>query len=389
VHGSTHNEEVDAMAKRDVLICTVGTSLYGNIERQDASEKLREYKSKGNLIGLSKELLKRDPRDRLLGAEINSITSLIKEKKMEARAELHLMVSDTDDGREVGEVLKHYYENSRNPNGFERVIIRSIEGLRDDDVKRFKNQGLRNLVKEIAKVAKEKGTERLIINATGGYKAQISLTGLIGQALEIPVMYMFERFDEIIELPPQPLSFNFDLWLDNYEEFETLSAKDKEPVLYDKVKSLVDSERLKTLIDEETIDGSRYVSLNPVGELFHQSFALKFQKEKQNLLPPPLKDSEREEPKLSEHFYHHPPLSAEDFVKRVWREKKYIKTIRDSYVNPDLPKESKFEYDKKHKQAILLYSDGTRATKFILEIPNAGELAVKAAVADLKELLRK
>ncbi|MEM4408978.1 MAG: putative CRISPR-associated protein [Candidatus Caldarchaeum sp.] len=275
------------MAKPDVLICTVGTSLYGNIERLEDTNKLKEYKKKGNFLGLSIELLKLNPRDRLLGAEINSISSLLEGKKMGASQELHLMVSDTDDGKEVGEVLRHYYENTIEPFRFERVLTHTIEGLRDNDIKMFKNQGLRNLIKEIARIANEKGTERLIINATGGYKAQISLAGLIGQALEIPVMYMFERFEEIIELPPQPLSFNFDLWLENYDGFETLSARDKEPVPYEEVKSLADNKKLKSLIDEETIDGKRYVSLNPVGELFHQSFTFKFRKEKSSSPRPP------------------------------------------------------------------------------------------------------
>lgn len=377
------------MAKPDVLICTVGTSLYGNIERLEDTNKLKEYKKKGNFLGLSIELLKLNPRDRLLGAEINSISSLLEGKKMGASQELHLMVSDTDDGKEVGEVLRHYYENTIEPFRFERVLTHTIEGLRDNDIKMFKNQGLRNLIKEIARIANEKGTERLIINATGGYKAQISLAGLIGQALEIPVMYMFERFEEIIELPPQPLSFNFDLWLENYDGFETLSARDKEPVPYEEVKSLADNKKLKSLIDEETIDGKRYVSLNPVGELFHQSFTFKFRKEKKNLLPPALPDSERKDPKFSDHFFHTPPLGAEDFVKRVWRDKKYIKTANDCYTNPNLPKKTIFKFSEKHKKAVLIYSDGTRTAKFILEIPNASELAVKAAVADLNELLSR
>jgi len=366
---------------RDILICTVGTSLFSNIERLDDKEPLKVYEKKGNITGLVKELLKRNPRDRVCGAEINSITSIIEKGKLSERNELHLLISHTDEGWEIGEILKHYYQDSQNPYKFERVVATVIEGLKDYDVKKFKTEGLKNLVKEIAKIVREKGTERIVINATGGYKAQTSFAGLIGQALEIPVMYMFEKFEDIIELPPQPISFNFDLWLLHYESLDNLSKKNIAP--YEEVKRLTADERLKTLIEVETINEEKHVALTPVGQLFHEMFLYRFKKEKNHLLGDiqPVK----EEPAFSKHFYHNPPFGAETFVKRIWKDKKYIKTIRDFYTHPDLPERSRFEFDPKHNKIVLIFSDGRRTAKFNVEIPSQNEVTLKAALVDLNE----
>jgi putative CRISPR-associated protein (TIGR02619 family) len=366
---------------RDILICTVGTSLFSNIERLDEGDPLKVCERKGNVTGLVKELLKRDPSDRVCGAEINSITSLLKKGKLSERNELYLLISHTDDGWEVGEILKHYYQDSKNPYRFQRVIATRVEGLKDYDIKKFRTEGLKNLVKGIAKTVREKGAERIVINATGGYKAQISFAGLIGQALEIPVMYMFERFEEIIELPPQPVSFNFDLWLSNYENFKKLSTDDL--ASYEEVKDLVNNERLNTLVEIETIDGKKTVALTAIGQLFHETFLHRFRREKRSFLED--LSPKKEEPKFSKDFYHYPPLGAEEFVKKVWRDKGYVKTIRDFYTNPDLPEKSRFEFDKNRNKVILIYSDGTRTAKFNVEIPSKNETTLKAALVDLNE----
>lgn len=367
---------------RDTLICTVGTSLFSNIDRLDEGDPLKVCERKGNVTGLVKELLNRDPSDRVCGAEINSITSLLKKGKLSERNELHLMISHTDEGWEMGEILKHYYQDSKNPYRFQRAIATVIEGLKDYDIKKFRTEGLKNLVKEIAKIVREKGAERIVINATGGYKAQISFAGLIGQALEIPVMYVFERFEEIIELPPQPVSFNFDLWLSNYENFKKLSTDDLAP--YEEVKDLVNDNRLNTLVEVETINGKKIAALTPVGQLFHETFLHSFIREKRSFLED--LSPKKEEPKFSKDFYHYPPFGAEEFVKKVWRDKRYIRTVRDFYINPDLYEKSNFEFDKSRNKVILIYSDGTRTTKFNMEIPKNNETILKAALVDLNEI---
>ncbi|RDE23748.1 hypothetical protein DV713_15980 [Parageobacillus thermoglucosidasius] len=64
--------------------------------------------------------------------------------------------------------------------------------------------------------------EECVINATGGYKAQISFAGLIGQVLKIPVYYLFEGFASVISLPEMPVFFDYKIWLKRFQLFRDL-----------------------------------------------------------------------------------------------------------------------------------------------------------------------
>jgi len=107
---------------------------------------------------------------------------------------------------------------------------------------------------------------------------------------------MFERFEEIIELSPQPVSFNFDLWLSNYEDFKRLSTDDLVP--YDEVKDLANDKRLNTLVEVETIKGKKTVALTAIGQLFHETFLHRFRREKRSFLED--LSPKKEESKFSE-----------------------------------------------------------------------------------------
>ncbi|HHO74858.1 MAG TPA: CRISPR-associated protein, partial [Deltaproteobacteria bacterium] len=61
---------------RDTLICTVGTSLMGNVARADDAELVRLLDDR-NAKGLAVRLGSFEPDEHLLGAEINSIHSIV------------------------------------------------------------------------------------------------------------------------------------------------------------------------------------------------------------------------------------------------------------------------------------------------------------------------
>ena len=268
-----------AMPYRDTLICTVGTSLKGNLARWDTRAP-QDFWDARNIKALTLQLLTRPPDDRLLGAEINTISGNLSQKKINARGRLHLLVSDTEDGLLTGQVLKLYYENRTNPWGFERVDVRILSGLTDEDPRKFRTEGLRNLVREISKIVQRDGAQRIVINGTGGYKAQISFAGMIGQALGIPVCYLFERFSEVIEMPPQPVSLDLPFWLENAVVFFELAADEG------KMNPASQDERFASLVDVESIDGETIIGLSPVGQLFHETFRHRFAAQKADLLPP-------------------------------------------------------------------------------------------------------
>ena len=120
------------------------------------------------------------------------------------------LVSDTEEGRFVGDLLVKFFE--KNKFGYileaERSIISDLDDKRTHD---FKHRGLRNFVREVGRIIKNYNGN-VAINATGGYKAQIAFAVAIGQALNVPVYYRFERFPTIIELPPLPITLSPDVF---------------------------------------------------------------------------------------------------------------------------------------------------------------------------------
>ena len=268
---------------RHTLICTVGTSLFGNLNR--AGEDLQKLKEAKNWKQLSLWLLEQDNTRRVCGAEINSIASIVDKNLIDDRRRLIFLVSDTDDGIATGELLKLYYEQRQNPVRFQEVDYRKLEGLRDDNVELFKREGLRNLVKEISTEVRNFDPSSIAINATGGYKAQISFAGMVGQALEIPVYYLFEKFSEVIALPPQPVSLDLAFWLNHYVSFSQLEKDDnKNLVLQEEIDLPWEDERVSTLIDKEKIDNRVYVTFSAMGVLFNERARLQFARQEKTIL---------------------------------------------------------------------------------------------------------
>ncbi|MBK1986922.1 putative CRISPR-associated protein [Sphaerospermopsis aphanizomenoides BCCUSP55] len=265
---------------RNTLICTVGTSLFGNIRNSEESIKKAFEDKNWNQLALL--LIEQENTARVCGAEINSITSICSKNLLTSRIRLIFLVSDTEEGKNTGQVLKLYYSNKKNSLKFDEVDYRILEGLRDNDVKAFKQQGLKNLVKEISTEVRKFTPETIAINATGGYKAQISFAGMIGQALEIPVYYLFEKFSEVIELPPQPVALDLAFWLNNYLLFAQL--EDEQIIEESKLEGNLDSEYLYSLIDKETEGETNVVSLSAMGVLFNERSRLQFAKQENTIL---------------------------------------------------------------------------------------------------------
>jgi len=250
---------------KTTMLCTVGISM--------------KYEKFGHSIDeIVTNMLKYDPTNtRDLGAEINSIASILEREALDARKRLIFLVSDTDTARIIGEILEKYFK--RHPElSFSNVQKDVIESLNDENPNEFKQRGLRNLVREIGKYIKEYQHE-LIINATGGYKAQIAFALALGQAVGVPVYYRFERFEHVIELPPLPLSLDVSFWLEYNNAFEELKIN---PIIEEKeFEKLVGvpyaqlDQKLKMLIDREKINGKNYISLNPMGMVFVQAVDIK------------------------------------------------------------------------------------------------------------------
>ncbi len=254
------------------LMVTVGASLLRNLPKDVVQDKDVE-KAVNFLRNLEDPL-----NNGSFGAEINSTVSLLESKRLPYFDNVYLLISDTPEGEFIGEVLKRFWKD--NPFGytFSYAEVRKIEKLSDKNPGEFKAKGLRNVVKMMAEIYRN-SKDFVAVNATGGYKAQIALATVLGQALKMPVYYRFERFNHIIEIVPIPLKISTDVVKEYLDVFLRLDcASDgvlkKDFLKYRGWKSFAEvPEDLKIFIDD--VEGI-YV-LSPMGQVYLESAEIDYE----------------------------------------------------------------------------------------------------------------
>ncbi|MDY0133363.1 MAG: putative CRISPR-associated protein [Desulforegulaceae bacterium] len=308
-----------------ILLSTTGTSLFkSNLEPLAKGTKTTELSNEkeitaafvsNNFKKLASELLKLEGTDRICGAEINTITEIINSKIIEPE-HLVFLVSDTDDGKNTGIVLSEYFSKLKNTN-LRKTEFKIINGLQTNDPLVFQTKGLANLVTEIGKYIRNFGSENIAIDATGGYKAQIAIAVVIGQALNIPVFYKHEFFNKIIKFPPMPVSLDYSLIGDYASIFRSLEDGN---LVYLEDDEIID-DKLKVFLEEEKIEGKRTIALSPIGNVFLTAFRILNPQK-----PIGLKDSNfRKSPSFGND--HHYPGGFKKFVQKVWEENLWISQI--------------------------------------------------------------
>lgn len=369
------------------LLCTIGTSLVypnlSNLIKEKQTDPIRAalaqaYTDK-NWLEVATQLHQINPTDRLCGAEINSVTDLLKQGIIE-KGYLHLFHSDTDDGKAIAQILQSYFTQDR-----WRVEIHCVEGLRDDDPNLFRTQGLRNLAKLFGERVREsrQNYTPCSINATGGYKAQIAIAVLMGQALDIPVYYKHERFDAIIPFPPMPVALDFSLWQRASGMFMVLSRSNACEPWKDFSEDW--DERFEPLINRVKIGNKDYLELSATGQIFHETFRSRFQVLKKTGLPRAAYNREKEQPKLGNHGYNQARDSVSRFLQEVTDARSYVRYCHSTYWNPDLSESTRFRLSGRDVQGI--YSNGTWCVKFrvVTTVEKPSELPI--VVGDLNDWL--
>lgn len=368
---------------RDSMVCTVGASLKTNFDNE--VKKGKDLPPLGSKEALEWMLQQEPEKERVLGAEINSITSMIRQGLLDSRQNLILLVSDTSDGELIGQTLKEYFENHPDI-GFKRVEVRKVEDLDDSRINDFRSKGLRNLVRELGKCIKEY-QNRLVINATGGFKAQIAFALALGQAVGIPVYYRFERFPKIIELPPLPLSLDIKLWEENMDLFSLLYMFGE--VEEDEIEEMTGESfaqldpKIKMLLDREHIDGKNYISLNPMGEVFVNAMEISI-----DLSDIELKESDVP---IEKRFIYRKPEHSEQFIA------KYKAFIEKIYSQPFVRKLIVTGFSQHFDRTIALFKKrgneilgtigakgGTLRVK--VETTASNDLEIRVAVWKLNQL---
>lgn len=232
------------------ILTTVGTSLLSNAKR-DLNEQQPHQHQLANYL--------RNTDAAKASAETNSLSRLL----TEGDERIVFLCSQTDEGKQCAEALARHYKNAQH----ETKVI-EVPDLNYSE-RRFKMRGLRSLVATlIEQIRREKAQGReVLINATGGFKAEIAYATLVGLLFDVPVYYIHEAFREIIEMPPTPISWDYSL-LANYEEFfEWIDADLRSTQEVDEwLRGLPPNIRL--LLTEE----ENFTMLSPAGEAFYKAY---------------------------------------------------------------------------------------------------------------------
>lgn len=189
-------------------LVTVGTSLLGNARRHLGRAHTAPV-SHNELVAFLAEA----PPARA-SAETNSLHRTLAEGDR-----LLFFPSDTEDGRVCAEALAHHFRHT----GYDTPAPEPIPGL-TYDAGSFAADGLLGLaallVSHTDSVRHEGGTVRIC--ATGGFKAEAALATLVGLVFGAEVYYIHEMFNDLVTLPPLPVSWNFALAHDHRDVLEWL-----------------------------------------------------------------------------------------------------------------------------------------------------------------------
>ena len=230
------------------IVSTVGTSLQTNATRSGESE-LAGFLRMAAPVKAS--------------AETNALSRL----DLQPGDRLAFVCSATPEGQGCAEALASHYEAL----GFASRVER-VDALHYDEGA-FAHAGLRNLVGKLAELvdkARRDGTTP-VINATGGFKAEIAYATAVGLVMRVPIVYIHERFNDLVELPPIPIAWDHSM-IANYEEF--FEWVDAEPRTTIEVEGWIagfghESEAIRQMLIE-TPDGCTYLS--PAGEAFYAAY---------------------------------------------------------------------------------------------------------------------
>ena len=298
------------------LICTVGTSLYfPNLRRLDPENQyqteprkadalghadkralsrhelwedrkglaeilrnIRKFDTEGNHSQLAGQLVRLPPELRLCGAEINSVEAMIRKGFLsENRERLILLVSDTEDGKSIGDILSAYFTHRKCKEvGFSQCECLTVSGLQDEKPLIFQREGLVNLVRHLGEQLRKWGNLTTAINATGGYKAQIALAVAFGQAVHCHVFYKHERFDQIIRFPRIPFTIDLSmvenhlkLWA-NLADPGAIFDRDETDLLLPKNPEY--REAIHPMLDQMEDEGKSYFFLSALGMVYWEAF---------------------------------------------------------------------------------------------------------------------
>ncbi len=189
------------------VVCSVGTSAGKGI---CSSEKLAEWVAQqGGVEDAAGEIFAQfadvrpegEALKKRLSAEIHSLVRI----GVSAADRVILLASETDDGLACATAvecyLKRYYDGIL-------TKVEPVKGLQVQDAELFRREGVVNFVRYCLNAVSDFGAANVVLNPTGGFKALVPYTVLVGMLKHVPCRYIFEQSTQLLELPPLPVAFD-------------------------------------------------------------------------------------------------------------------------------------------------------------------------------------
>ncbi len=276
------------MSKR--FICTVGTSIaggnYEGLSNRPISEEGGQAAKKA-LDEMKRTVIshKNQPaQQKELSAELKSLLTF----GIQADDLVYLLYSDTLLGKlcalAIQSALREYCGLNENA-----IIVEHISGLNIQNFAQFRQDGVRNLFRAAIKIFEEAGltvdnpdhrhTAEIILNPTGGYKATVPYLTLLGSMYGKEVIYISEESDELIKLPPLPLSYDVNLMRQARPLLERLAVDDGNETIEENKLSKAEREALNGLGDFQDVLVSQVAGMltfTPLGYLFYRRYNQEF-----------------------------------------------------------------------------------------------------------------
>ncbi|MEP0814900.1 MAG: putative CRISPR-associated protein [bacterium] len=265
----------------NTLLCTVGTSIGGYLKA--AGIEFAAHRRADILDYLAE----RNALDKECGAELNSIALIARDassrrlRDFTELSRIEFLVSDTDNGKLVGDVLAEHVK--RNPACISETLkfstaVHVVRGLVPEDGRRFITEGLASLADIICRRWEEVRSAGMgiAVDATGGFKAQIAVATLLAQVLDMPVLYKYELFNSVERLVPLPVSIDYELWKTHSLGLETLASDSM--LAFDEIPDWLAAIRkqMGPLVDVAKVEGKHCASLTITGGVFHRAMKQRF-----------------------------------------------------------------------------------------------------------------
>lgn len=199
------------------ILCTTGTSIANGIPALYAYQKT-SHAWEEDPDDLSAAIV-----ERLRGFDLST-----QEGRIRSSAELHslerlgldtedrvvLLATDTAEGRIAAEALRRCLGEAFGLAG-EAVQIVRVEGLQVRDGRQLRETGLPNLIEAALHWIEDPQCRyggEIVLNPTGGFKGVVPFMTILGMLFALRTVYVFEFAEQLIQLPPLPISFNLHLY---------------------------------------------------------------------------------------------------------------------------------------------------------------------------------